>query len=253
MKLYLFLPLLCAQSAFGFGTLIQTFESGENTDDWGNSGWSAPEGFVASQPSFLSPSLGGLQAGKGSTSFGQDATRVYKFNTADMDYTIEYNISMYVQLTSSSIPSSGEFSIINGNYGGDSFGDIRVVSDGDGLDWEARDDSSFLDLGIDLSANTPYLIQFTIKPESATYDVTVSEVDTSGVVQNSGSLSDLSIGANVITNDNYATLRVHANASAGTLDFEADNINISNVPEPQTYAILIGLAALTLTAYRRRH
>ncbi|WP_309386514.1 hypothetical protein [Cerasicoccus frondis] len=252
MKPYCYLfALVAAPSVFGFGTLIQTFESGEDTSDWGNSFWDAPAGFTATTPSFLDSSIGGAQAGYGSTSDGQDARRVYKFNTANLDYTSEYTISLYIVLSSDSIPSSGEFSVINGNYGGESFGDLRVVSDGDNLDWEARDDSVFQDVGIDLAADTPYFIQFTIKPETATYDVYVAEVDTFGVVQESGSLTDLSIASYVITNDNYSTLRVHANASAGTLDFAADNINIANVPEPRAFAALAGCVALA-AVWRRR-
>ncbi|GHC09586.1 PEP-CTERM sorting domain-containing protein [Cerasicoccus arenae] len=151
---YYLLFIAATHSAFGFGSIVQQFEPGESTADW-NSTWEAPDDFAISAPSFLASSLGGLQDGVGSTSFGQQAYREFLNNTANLDLTINYSMSLYVEIS----------------------------------------------FGLD----TP------------------------------------------------ASGRFHVEASAGLVNFDVDNINISNtVPEPHTYAMIAGLGACVFVAFRRR-
>lgn len=72
-------------STVSAATLVQTFEAGEDTSNWGAS-WT--EGDVTD--TFLEQSLGGLNAGSG-TSASQSFSRSFKDNTAGLDLASAYS------------------------------------------------------------------------------------------------------------------------------------------------------------------
>jgi len=249
------LILLSMGSAHGIVQITQTFEVGEDTSDWGSE-WVAPAGYDGDAPTFLDESLGGFQAGEGISAVGQEAYREFKNNTAGLDLTQAYSMSMYLQLDFGvDPPASGNFSISNGDYGANA-GQIRLSgSESSGnIDWTATDyGSSLVDLGINLIFNTPYLVIFDIDPVAQTYAVTVSRVNAAGVVQETGSASGLAIDPSVFVNEQYGKLLFHVDASAGDVDFFVDNIDISSaVPEPSALATVFGLSALLCVSRRRR-
>ncbi len=236
----------------GIVQLSQTFEVGEDTSDW-NSSWVAP-GYQGDAPTFLDESLGGFQAGTGGSTDSQEAYREFKNNTAGLNLLEAYTMSMYLELNFGvDIPASGNFSISNGDYGANA-GQLRLNgNDGAGdIAWTASDyGSSFVDLNIDLEFDTPYLVVLDIDPVAKTYGVTVSRVNAAGVVQETGSASDLAIDPNVFINGQYGKLLFHVEGSAGEVDFTVDNINISSVPEP-SYGLAFGaIAGAILLAGRR--
>ncbi len=243
------------QTALGLGSIIQTFEVGEDTSDWGDD-WVAPVGYTQSAPTFLDEALGGQQAGMGTTAVGQEAYRIFKNNTAGLDLvSASYRMSLYVQIDfGADPPSSGNFAIANGDYGAFA-GQLRLNGDGSNGDipWMASDGTSFVDTGINLTFSTPYFTEFIFDPVAQTYDVTVSRVNVAGVVQETGSASGLGYYPNAQTNGQYGKLLFHAAGSAGDVDFSVDNISVTNsIPEPATTALIIVLASGLWIASRHR-
>ncbi len=101
-------------------TLVQTFESGEDTSNWG-ANWVAPGQFDANGVGFMNNSVGGNQAAQASTQFGQEAHRDFRNNTAGVDVEAEaYEISLLLQMDlnpGGASPASGNFYIIDGLLG----------------------------------------------------------------------------------------------------------------------------------------
>ena len=238
-------------------TLVQTFEAGEDTSNWG-ADWAAPGGFTENAAGFLNASIGGSQAGSGSTSFGQEASRVFRNNTVGIDVdTADYSVSMYFKLAlNGSNPASGHLYVLDGSFG-DYTANIRLSYDAAGTltGLVAADGSGWATLNVTLDKTSPYRFQFTVDPTAKTYSATVSEVDANGVVLSSDTLNNLAITGNAINNHQNGQLEIHADASAGTVDFMVDNISIqaAAIPEPASMAILgFGGVALFI-AVKRRH
>src|ERR1700743_1257849 len=106
------------------GSLFDTFETGEDTSNWGAS-WSG--GAIAN--TFLDQSVGGSNAGAG-TSETQSFSRSFKNNTAGINLSQSYIMNMFLQLDTFDGPSGGQFEIIDGDYGTGNAGDIRVATTG---------------------------------------------------------------------------------------------------------------------------
>jgi hypothetical protein len=239
-------------------SLQQTFEPGEDTSDWGSS-WVGPSGFSTAAPGFLDPALGGTQSGFASSQFGQEASRDFRSNTVGLDtHTDSYSVSMYVQLSldAGSTPASGYFYILDGTFG-DYTANIRLTyNNGSGSELDAYGNNGWQPLNVNLDLSNPYLIQFTVDPTAATYSTTVSEVTTSGSVLSSASLTDLAITGNAINNNNNGQLLFHIEGSAGYVNMNMDNINITpaSAPEPSSAAlILVALGAFMWIKYRPAH
>ena len=221
-----------------------------------------------SQTNFSSGSIfGGQVTGGGASNEGQQAYRDYSNNTGGLDIAESYSISLYAQVifdtTEVNKWVSGRFHIYNGNFGDDNFGNIRVSSDitdpddGTGLLWQAYDASAsgnWVDMDIDMETGDIFYVQFDINPEAGTYgeyDVLVNKVNSDGSLIESSSLTGLQIGQNVVSNGNYGELGFHVEESSGTASFKVDNINITNVPEPQAFALLSGILVLAFSTMRR--
>jgi len=249
-KLLFSFALFVAFPLIGFSQLIQTFEDGEDTSNWGAS-WSG--GSVTD--TFLDQALGGFNAGDG-TSTSQSFSRSFKNNTAGVILNEAYSMSMYVQLNTFDGPDNGQFEIVDGDFGTGNAGNLRVTTTetpGE-FKWQARDQNSgWLDLNIALLLSTPYLVTINVDPATFTYSTSVKETDTAGNVIATGSLADLAFDQNVINNHQNGTLLFYIQASAGGTEALVDNINIAGVPEPSVMALFgCGLGALLLYRLRLR-
>jgi hypothetical protein len=154
-------------------------------------------------------------------------------------------------------PSSGNFHIIDGDFGQRAV-DISLEGyTGSSPVWKASDGSggyvNFTTIGF--AFNTPYFLSFTVDPLSLKYSATISQVSTTGAVLQSQTLSNLSIGASMVSNHANGQLLVHVEGSAGNTLFKVDNLEITDltaIPEPGATALLV---AGTLGGYamlRRR-
>lgn len=229
------------------GSLTQTFESGEDTSDWGDTwiGGSEVSGFLA-------PDFGGTTSG-GGASDSQSFSRTFRDNTAGLDITSVYSMSMHVQVDSFDGPSGGHFEIVDGSFGSGNAANLGIATTGTTFRWQARDNSSgWQDLGISMELGTPYRVDITVNPATFTYSTTVSLVDGGGAVQNSAGLSGLAFDQNVIGNHQNGNLLFYIQASSGGADVRVDNINLTGVPEPGSGALLLGGAAFVLGSTRRR-
>ena len=228
--------------------LSQTFEDGEDTSAW-NSSWSG--GSVVA--TFLSEELGGQNAGSG-TNATQSFSRSFKDNTAGLDLSSAYTLSMYVQLDTFDGPESGQFEIIDGDYGAGA-APLRVTTtESPGVfKWQAFDDTSslWLDLDISLDLANPYRVVISVDPETSSYSAIVQLTDTAGTVLDEGSLSNLTFNSSVITNHQNGTLLFYIQSSAGGTQVAVDNIGIDGVPEPSTFT-LAGLALGLLWLLRKK-
>lgn len=251
MKASCLLPVLLAgmfnAPRAGAATIVQNFEAGEDTSNWGST-WTGG----AIEPAFLDLAAGGANAG-GGASDSQSFSRQFRNNTADLDVTAAYSITMDVQLDTFDGPAGGQFEIVDGAFGNGNAANLRVTTTATPgvFTWQARDNTTgWQDLGITLDLASPYRVVLTIDPESFTYSAAVHAIDSSGNVLGTGSLADLAFDQNVITNGQNGTLLFYIQASAGGTSALVDNINITSVPEPET-ALSILTAAL-VTALRRK-
>lgn len=228
--------------------LIQTFETGEDTLNWG-SDWN--NGSISG--SFLEPSLGGSFAGSGESN-GQSFWREFRNNSAGIDITLPYTASMYVQLNAFDGPTGGQFEIIDGAFGSANTANLRIdtrsLSPGVfSYYWQAKDNGSWQDIGVEFELATAYRVDLAIDPTSFTYSAFVAQITPSGTMLNSGSLVDLGFDPNVITNHQNGELRFFVQSSAGGTVALVDNINIEGVPEP---SVIMLAAMTTLFTLRRR-
>jgi len=239
---------LCASSHGA--TLTNNFEVGDTDSDWG-SNWTS--GIVTA--GFLDPSFGGIQSG-GSVDINQGFFREFRNNTAGLDVTVGYTISMYVQIDTFDGIAGGTFEIADGSFGSNNAANIRIqATSATEYKWQARDNSSgWQDLGITMNLSQPTFIQLAIDPETNTYDATVSSVTGNGAIVNTGSLTGLAFDQNVINNNANGNLLFHVQASAGGTSVRVDNISIettANIPEPAIPGILAS-SALVFALGRRR-
>ena len=242
---------LAIASHAGAATLSQNFEAGEDTSNWG-AGWTGG----AIEPAFLAPAAGGANSG-GGASDTQSFSRSFKNNTAGLDLTSAYRISLDLQVDLFDGPSGGQFQILDGDFGSGNAANLRVFTQDNGggnftFHWQARDNlTGWQDLGLGLDLSNPYRVELTIDPETFTYAAAVHALDGSGNVLNSGSLTGLAFDQNVINNGQNGNLNFYIQASAGGTGVRVDNINIQTVPEPAT-AAPFATAALILALRRRR-
>lgn len=253
-KTYCALTLLFAVSASA-QTLVQTFEAGEDTSNWG-ADWVAPGGFTSSGPGFMDPSIGGNNASFRTTEFGQQTSRDFRNNTAGVNVqSAAYEVSLLLQMNfyppGSAGPASGTFDIIDGTFG-DYATNIRLTYNaGIPSVLEALDGSNWRVMDVDLAVGVPYFIQYIVNPVTATYSATVSQLNTFGVVQDTVTLTGLAITGNALNNHNNGQLFFYANTSAGFVSFQTDNIRVTNnIPEPASAALF--LVAGAVVCFRRR-
>jgi hypothetical protein len=247
----LVIATVCARA----GTVVQTFETGEDTSDWGST-WSGG----AITTGFLDSSLGGQNAGLGLSS-GQNFSRSFQNNTAGISVSGQYYGGLYVQVNTetNNTPNSGELDIIDGSFGSSAV-DIQVRANGSGvLGWAAKSNGSYLDFGLNLNLGDPYRILFGVDPTTSTYDATVQAVDTFGNVLQSATLTGLQSDPNVFNNHQNGTLLFYLQASAGNASVLADNLTISSLPisttptpEPSTVALVASGFAAVLYLKRSR-
>ncbi|MDF3128888.1 hypothetical protein P0Y35_06750 [Kiritimatiellaeota bacterium B1221] len=230
LPLLLIASLSCSLSA----ALVQTFESGEDTSNWG-SDWVAPGGWTTSNTPFLDPSLGGSSIGAGSTADGQNAHRDFSSNTAGLD-TVNgsYTTSMYLNITSfgQSIPD-GSFYVIDGDYdqgGSANVVQLRII--GSNNQWEYFDyNGTWTSTGVSWSLGDINYIEYSIDNTNQSYNFTISEVDSFGAVVNNNTTSISGIKSGTPNSNQKGTLTYHFETSGGTAVFGVDNINIAVVPE----------------------
>lgn len=246
LRIFLAFGLAAAASA---GTLTQTFEGSEDTSAW-NSDW---VNLNTSSSGFLAMSFGGTVAGSGISGGSEEYSRVFRDNTAGIDVTQEYFLSLYIAADTFDDPSNGELQILDGNFGGEHTANVRVKSTGSsGLVWEAYDNGTgWIDLGIAFTLAQPYRVEFAVNPATSQYSAVVHLVDSNGTILDTGSLSGLDFNPNVVTNEHNGQLLFYSQGSSGNVGFKVDNINISGVPEPSSVT-LIALGAAVLLGTRRR-
>jgi hypothetical protein len=253
-KAYYLLPLLFAISTSA-QTLVQTFEAGEDTSNWGSS-WQSPGGFATNGPGFMDPSIGGNNAGFRTTEFGQETSRDFRNNTAGVNVrSAAYEVSLLLQMNfhppGSAGPASGTFDIIDGTFGENATNIRLTYNAGIPSVLEALDGSSWRTVDVDLAVGVPYSIQYIVNPVTATYSVTVAQLNTLGVVQDSAILTGLAITGNALNNHNNGQLFFYANTSAGFVSYQVDNIRVTNnIPEPASAALF--LVAGAMVCFRRR-
>ena len=235
----------------GAATILQTFESGEDTSNWGSPAWS--DGIIVS--TFLDASLGGTQAGSG-TSSTQSFSRAFLDNTAGIDVTSSpYTISAFVQVNTFDGPSGGLFEIIDGSFGNANAANLGIrtetVSPGTYVyHWQAKNAGVWQDLGINLDLGAAYQFELSVDPLSSLYSATVTRVNPDGSELASGSLSGLAFDPNVITNHQNGELRFYIQASSGGAGAIVDNINIQGIPEPSALMLAAGTSLLALRRKR---
>ncbi|MEK7949212.1 PEP-CTERM sorting domain-containing protein [Luteolibacter soli] len=232
----------------GAATIVQTFESGEDTSNWGSS-WNG--GAVTT--TFLSPGLGGESAGSG-TSASQSFSRTFRNNTAGLDVTSPYTISAYVQVNAFDGPSGGDFEIIDGSFGSANAANLGIrtetVSPGVFIfHWQAKNGGVWNDLGITMDLGAIYEFELGVDTLGFDYSATVRRVTAGGIVLESAGLSNLAFDSNVISNGQNGELRFYIQAAAGGTDALVDNINIQSVPEPSAPVLVLGGS---LMLFRRR-
>jgi hypothetical protein len=126
-----------------------------------------------------------------------------------------------------------------------------------GLTWlfynGAKDSGSvntnlFVSSGMAITEGTVYRFTIDLDPASLTYAATINNGSTSVTS------SVMGYRTATASNLNNSTLNFNGffNASTDTLTFSLDSVSVSQIPEPSTYAALIGLGALGFAAYRRR-
>jgi hypothetical protein len=237
-------------------TLVQTFEVGEDTSNWG-ADWVAPGSFDANATGFMNPLVGGNQAGQASTQQGQEAHRDFRNNTAGVDVeAAAYEISLLLQMDlnpGGASPASGNFYIIDGTFG-EYAAAIRLnYTEGNMSALEAVDGSSWEALDVDLAVGVPYYFRFIVDPVAATYSATVSQLNALGVVQSTATLTGLAITGNALNNHNNGQLLFHVDTSSTYVIYAVDNIRVSNIiPEPASAAlVLMALAVFGVINQRR--
>lgn len=244
------LAFLFALAAPSPAQLSQTFETGEDTTNWGTTSWS--DGVIVA--TFLNEEFGGLNAGSG-TSDSQSFSRSFRNNTAGVDVTQAYTMSMYVQLNTYDGPDGGVFEIVDGAYGSGNAGNLRVTTtETPGVfAWQARDNNlGWLDLDLVMELGNPYHIVLAVDPASNTYSATVQLTDTGGGVLETAALFNLAFDPNAIGNGQNGVLLFYIQASGdGGTEALVDNINITGVPEPST-ALLLGITLSAHLFLRRR-
>lgn len=148
-----------------------------------------------------------------------------------MDVSEAYSISLYFQIVSFNAPSGGEFYILDGSFGSENTGNVRLVSDGEGgYVWQAKNggQNDWDEFGsIAFTLAQPYRVEFAIDPSSLEYTVTLQSVNSAGVVQASQTLSNLAFENTVINNGNNGNLTFHIQASASSAEVKVDNVNIT--------------------------
>ena len=233
----------------GAATLAQTFESGEDTSNWGSS-WSA--GGITT--AFLSNSLGGELAGSG-TSATQGFARSFRDNTAGLDVNAAYTITAYVQVNAFDGATGGLFEIIDGSYGNANAANLGIrtetVSPGVFVyHWQAKDGGVFRDLGITLDLGGVYQFELSVDPLAFLYSAEVTRVNPDGSTISSAGLSGLAFDSNVIANHQNGELRFYLQSSGAPIVANVDNINIQGIPESPSSILAAG--AITLGLHRRR-
>lgn len=251
-------PLVAAlfvTAGVSFAALQQTFEDGEDTTNWGNAEHPSTWTNGSVDDTFLDMALGGENAGTGSSQT-QGFSREFKYNEGGVDVTDPYSMSMYFQIVSFDTPDGGEFYILDGNFGAENTGNIRLVADGEGgYVWQAKnggqnDWDDFAD--ITFALDQPYWVEFSIDPDALKYSVTLQAVDSAGNIQETETLFDLSFENTIIQNGNNGKLTFHIQASGGSANVQVDNINIQGVPEPTSAALLAGGMVVLLARRNRR-
>lgn len=247
--LVLSMVVLASLPAMAFSQLVQTFEAGEDTSNWGAS-WTGG----GTTPTFLSASFGGTTAGDG-VSDSQSFSRSFKNNTAGIDLSKPYTISVYVQINAFDGTAGGQFQIIDGDFGTGNAANLQVATVAPNVfEWQARDNTNgWQDLGIAMDLETPYHVVLTVNPSTFTYSATVQHTDTDGNVLQSGALTGLAFDTNVINNHQNGNLDFYVQASDGGTVAFVDNINIDAIPEPSTYALTAGGLATLLCVRKRRN
>ncbi len=236
-------------------TLVQTFEAGEDTSNWG-ADWVGPSGFDIAAPGFLDMSLGGSLAASASSQHGQEAFRDFRNNTAGLDVrTSAYTISYYVKFNfaGGGNPASGNLYMIDGDFG-ESAAKLRLeYNGGSPSTLAAYDNGNWQPMDLPLDGASPYLVQLSIDPVTHTYSTSVAQVDLFGTVLSSATLFNLGGDQDAFNNDVNGQVFFHIEGSAGHVDFGLDNINVQQVPEPASAAVFVlGAAALSI-AVKRRH
>lgn len=236
--------LLIANLSVRADNLYDTFETGEDTSNWGAS-WTGG----TTTNTFLDSSFGGQLAGIG-TSSGQSFSRAFKNNTAGINLSQTYYMSMFIQLNTFDGPSGGQFEVVDGDFGSGNAGDIRVTTTAtpNVFTWQARDQNSgWQNLGLNMSLGSPYQVLISVDPADFTYSATVNSVDSDGNILSTATLSNLAFDQNVINNHQNGTLLYYIQASSGGTEAIVDNITISSMPisttatpEPSSIALAAG-------------
>ena len=252
-KLSFLVTLLAVLPLTAFPQLTQTFEVGEDTSNWGDA-WTG--GSITG--GFLSPAFGGQLAGTGTGSLnGLSASfyRSFKNNTGGVNLSSPYYLSLYIQLSSAA--NSGEFQVMDGEFGGANAGSVRAVFTGTPgvLQWQANDQNTgWQTLDVAMLLATPYQVIIAVDPATRTYSATVNQTDADGVILDTDTRTGLAFDQNVINNHQNGKLQFFLQASPGTTTVVVDNIRIQDgaVPEPTTATLLAcGLATLLFRRNRR--
>jgi hypothetical protein len=227
--------------------VTQTFEPGEDTSNWGSSGWS---NLNTNSSGFLDPSLGGSTAG---ASNGQQlCKRDFRNNTDGLNLDASYSLSMYFQIDAPNPRTNFEFQAYDGNNGNEYAAIARVNNN---LQWQVGGaNGSWTNIGLTMVDNAFYRVIFNVDPNIRRYDVTVARVSSTGEVIESASIENRPSNQNIFQNNNNGQLGFFLQTQNNP-SFKVDNINIQQgdqvIPEPHSLTLLL-IPSCYLLRRRRR-
>ena len=246
----------------GAATLALDEDWATNTDSalWG-SNWST--GLTTVTPSFLPTTIGGNNSGQATGNF----ERQFRNNSVGIATKTEtYHVQAAVQIGEPSPGQDGRMKLLlidgaNPTTSAATFGfslsingNLNFFAIGGGGEVDLEQDN-----GDPLVANfdTTYVYDLTVNPVAKTFDVLVTELDSSGIAVASAGLTGVSSADQNIFNNNGNGILRFENTTQNTQLTRLDRITISDepidflaVPEPST--ALIFMANLFFIFRRRR-
>ena len=242
-----FMITMLAVTQMCLGAVTQTFEAGEDTSHWGSVGWSVLDDNTTT---FLTTNTGGYGAGQ--SDGHQHYKRKFRKNTAGVDVTQDYSISMWLKFDIPQSHHNFEFMAYDGSHGHERAAVVRIDNN---LQWQVgQRDSTWTNVGMSANGSSIYRVLFNIDVSDKTYDVTIAEYANNQQLVNTVTSTDNTSSQNVFQNKNNGQLGFFLQ-NQDNPNFKVDNINITQgvqaIPEPST-ALLFALFGGACILRRRK-